>query len=91
MSSMFGRRHRDEEFRQFMREMLMRFEQTARNLGRAADEHAEQLRLAREESRAYHERETKRLDEILEAHRDHRRSLLSILDRLDNGGTAPAG
>jgi hypothetical protein len=88
---MFGRRRRNDEEREFNRQLLMRFEQTARNLGRAADEHAEQLRLAREESRAYHERETKRLDEILEAHRDHRRSLLSVLDRLDNGGTAPAG
>jgi hypothetical protein len=84
------------------RELLQRLDRSTRELlqrldrneaRREADFQArrEESRAYFEESRAYHARENRRLDELLEDHREQRGALLAILDRLDNGGTAPAG
>jgi hypothetical protein len=57
----------------------------------------EEFGMQREESRQYFEalvaaseRENRRIDDLVEESRAQRRALLHILDRLDNGGTAPA-
>jgi hypothetical protein len=45
----------------------------------------------RAESRAHHERESRRIDEIIEENRAQRRALFAILDRMEgNGGPAAA-
>jgi hypothetical protein len=87
-----------DDYREFTREILLRIDNHMAAMRADGQAHREELRAQRAESRAYHERETKRLDEILEHSReiraecrDHRRALLSVLDKLDNGGTAPAG
>jgi septal ring factor EnvC (AmiA/AmiB activator) len=57
----------------------------------------EESRAHRDESRAYFEvlnaqleQENKRIDDVIEENRAQRCALLQILDRLDNGGAAPA-
>jgi hypothetical protein len=57
----------------------------------------EEARAHRDESRAYFEvldahaeRENRRIDDLIEDNRAQRLALLHILDRLDNGGAAPA-
>jgi hypothetical protein len=75
------------EYREFAREMILRFERAMRGL---VTEMREGFRLQREESRAYFEIERTRLDELIEQSRAQRQALLHILDRLDDGGPAAA-
>jgi hypothetical protein len=81
-------------YREFIREITLRFEQGMRSL---SAEIREELRLHRAESREYFEllwdqaeNERRRTDDLLAESRAQRQALLHILDRLDNGGAAPA-
>ena len=80
----------DDAFREFMREMILRFERLARELH--ADNRVAQQKLdaSREESRQYFERIDAKLDEQVAESRAQRAALFRILDRLDGGGAAPA-
>lgn len=83
-----------EEFREVMREATLRFEHAIRAL---AAEIRRDVDAHREESRRYFEALDRRLDEdarrtddIIAENRAQRDALIRILDRMDNGGTAPA-
>jgi hypothetical protein len=89
-------------YREFIRENTLRFERALRSLAAEIREETrrvrEEVRLQREESRQYFEllwdqaeEERRRTDDLLAESRAQRQALLHILDRLDNGGTAPAG
>jgi hypothetical protein len=89
-------------YREFIREITLRFERAVRSISAEFREERreirDELRLHRKESREYFEllhaqgeQESRRVDELIEASRAQRQALLHILDRLDNGGTAPAG
>ncbi len=91
-----------EPYREFIREITLRFERAMRSL---TNEIREERRTQREESRRYfeavlasigeHREETRHLREesrdLREESRAQTQALLRMLDRLDNGGTAPAG
>lgn len=79
-----------EAYREFAREQTVRFERMMRAL-------SEEIRLQREESRRYFEHLDTRLDalhqesrELQDQSRAQTQALLRVIDRLDNGGTAPA-
>jgi len=76
-----------DEFREVMRESTLRFERAMRALG--ADIRRD-VEARREESRRYFDAIDRKLDETLAENRAQREALFRILDRLDNGGTAPA-
>jgi hypothetical protein len=76
------------EFREVMREQGLRFERAMKAL--SADIRRD-VKLHREESRRYFERLDAKLEDQLAESRAGREALFRILDRLDNGGTAPAG
>jgi hypothetical protein len=84
-----------EDYRQFTREMLTRFDRSLREFraeGRAR--HAEVMarieRLGRD-SDAHHERESRRIDDQIAEAQAQRRALFAIVDRLEgNGGAAAA-
>jgi hypothetical protein len=80
----FGCGRREAELHEFNRELLLRFDRTARAL-------AESVRLAREESRRYFERLDVRLADLHAESVAQREGLWRLIDRLGNGGTAPAG
>ncbi len=74
----------EPEFRDFMREMILRFERLADKI--SADTHQ-----AREEARGHFERQDRKIDEIIAEGKAQRAALFKILDRLDHGGPATAG
>ncbi len=83
-----------DDLREFILETTLRVERATRAI--SAETRAE-LRLLREEDREYFEalREQgsearRRTDELIDEGRAQRQALLSILDRLDDGGSAPA-
>jgi hypothetical protein len=76
----------NEDFREFARELILRFE-------RFSNDMRAEFRAQREESRVYfekvwaeHDEQRERLDEILAEGRASRQALFKLLDRLDNGG-----
>ena len=85
-------------YREFISQNTLRFERAMRSLAAeirsevqlARKELRNDIRLQREESRAYFEQQSRRLDDLLEENRAQRKALLHILDKLDNGGAAPA-
>jgi hypothetical protein len=88
-------------YREFIREITLRFERRMRSLLAEMREDnrrvREEVRLHRAESREYFEllwdqaeNERRRTDDLLAESRAQRQALLHILDRLDNGGAAPA-
>jgi hypothetical protein len=90
-----------DDYKQFTREMLLRFERAMRaerqEMRAERREWRAELKASREESRSYFEsiwaeiREHRRqTDELIEENRAQRHALFRILDRLDGGGTAPA-
>jgi hypothetical protein len=83
-----------EAYREFIREQTLRFERAMRALSAEirADTRGqrEEMRLQREESRRYFERIDKRLDDLHDESRAQTLALLRVIDRLDNGGAAPA-
>jgi uncharacterized protein YqcC (DUF446 family) len=70
-----------DDLRTFIQEITLRFE---RAIERISEDLRGAIAVQREESRRYFE-------EMLDENREQRQALLAILDRLDNGGTAPAG
>jgi hypothetical protein len=73
-----------ESFREFSRDLILRFERLTREL-RADNE------LAREQSRRYFEALDARLNDLHAESQAHTNALLAVLDRLSNGGgPAPA-
>jgi hypothetical protein len=83
-----------DDLRAFIRDIMARFD-------RGMDAVLRQQEIQREESRRYfeqiearqrrdHEEARVKLDEILAEGRAGRAALFAILDRLDNGGSAPA-
>ena len=85
---------RDRELRDFIRENTLRVEHAMRSLDRSihafAIEIRDEVRVARDELRAHDRRESRKIDELIEENRAQRQALLRILDRLDDGGAAPA-
>ena len=73
----------EPEFRDFMREMILRFERLSRDI--RAD-----IRTQREEMRLHFAEQDRKIDEIIAEGKAGRAALFRILDRLDGGGTAPA-
>ena len=73
--------------REFIREQTAHFERAIRVV--SAEIRAD-VAVQREENRRYFEHLDKRLDDLLDESRAQRRALLHMLDRLDNGGAAPA-
>ena len=80
------------EYRQFIREITLRFERAMRSI---TAEIRDEVRAQREESREYFrllhaqgDRESRRIDELIEESRAQRLALLHNLDRLDGGGAA---
>ena len=99
---MFGRRRREEDYRQFIRELLLRFDRSAAEaraeirevllrLDHRLEAQWEQLRIWREENREYFDALDRRLDDLHKESLAQREGLWKLIDRLDNGGTAPAG
>jgi hypothetical protein len=80
-----------ESFREFSRELILRFERLAREL-RADNERLEaQFQASREESRRYFEALDARTADLHAESVAHTSALLAVLDRLGNGGgAAPA-
>ena len=81
-------------YREFISQNTLRFERAMRSI---SVEIREELRAHREESRKYFEvlhgqgeRESRRIDDLIEESRAQRLALLHILDRLDDDGAAPA-
>ena len=81
-----------EDLRTFIREITLRFE---RGMERISIEIREDSRRYHDrldaEQRARHEEDRGKLDEILAEGRAGRQALFRMLDKLDGGGTAPAG
>lgn len=73
----------EEVYREFIREMTLRIERAVRAM-------AQESRANREESRLYFEALRAEMRDLHEESRAQTGALLRVLDRLDNGGTAPA-
>ena len=76
-----------EAYREFIREQTTRFERAMRAL---SAEIRDEVRSQREESRKYFEHLDGRLEEVRDESRAQTQALLHVIDRLDNGGPAPA-
>jgi hypothetical protein len=90
-----------EAYREFIREQTLRFERAMRELVKEMrtqrTEFRAEFRAQREESRAYFEvlntqlkQQNKRIDDLSDESRAQTQALLRVIDRLDNGGAAPA-
>jgi predicted phage gp36 major capsid-like protein len=86
-----------EDLRAFVRDLMARFDRGMDAVTRKQDQLDRKFELAREESRRYFEaldrrleEDARRTDDIIADNRAQRDALFRILDRLDNGGTAPA-
>jgi molybdenum-dependent DNA-binding transcriptional regulator ModE len=71
------------DYREFTREMLARFDRMQRDMRR-------ELAAWREEMRAHHERQDRKLDEVIAENQAQRAALFAIIDHLGNGGPAAA-
>ena len=72
-----------DDLRAFIRDIMARFD-------RGMDAVFRQQAILREENRRYFEELEAKTDEIIAEGRAGREALFRILDRLDNGGSAPA-
>ena len=86
-----------EAYREFMKQLMLRFERLARELHRdtqATHERTEamyaEIRTSREENRRYFKQLDAKLDDQLAESRAQREALFRMLDKLDGGGAAPA-
>jgi hypothetical protein len=87
-----------EDLRTFIREITLRFERGMERISREIREDSRKyFETIDAEQRARHEEnrekleQRERLDEILAEGRAGRQALFRMLDKLDGGGTAPAG
>jgi hypothetical protein len=69
----------DADFKLWVREMLLRFDKTHAAMMRGFDEMHDQ-----------HLEHSRRLDNVIAENEAQRRALFKILDRMDDGGAAPA-
>jgi hypothetical protein len=77
-----------DDLRQFIRDINLRFERSMRALAAEIRNEVDEMRM---EVRLHHERESRRIDDLIEESRAQRRALFSTMDRLDDGGgAAPA-
>ena len=76
-----------DDLREFIREMLLRFDATAERLHRQV---MSEIALQREESRRHFAEQQRKTDDLIAENRAQRAALFRILDRLD-GGPATAG
>ena len=81
----------EAELREFMREMILRFERMADEIRAEVRAQRAEIRRQREEMRLYFAEQSRKTDEIIAEGRAGREALFRILDRLDGGGAAPAG
>lgn len=90
-----------EAYREFTHQIMLRFDRSTRSfeaaIRKSHEAHQQNLLAHREESRKYFEAldaraeaDARRTDELIAESRVQRQALLHILDRLDNGGAAPA-
>jgi hypothetical protein len=90
-----------EPFREFSRELLLRFDRALRDFDRSLQQRAAEserrheqvmaeIARGREESREYFRALKAETAEVIAEGRAGRQALLAILDRLDGGGAAPA-
>ena len=80
-----------DDLREFIRELLLRFD---RRMHALDEKVAEEHRITREENRVYFEELRAETAEIIAESKAQRAGFLRMLDRLDSlegGGTAPAG
>ncbi len=76
--------------REFIQAITLRFERAAQSVDRKTDVLVGELQAQREEMRAQFAQQRELLDDILAENRAQREALFRILDRLDDGGAAPA-
>jgi microcystin degradation protein MlrC len=78
------------DLREFIRTITLRIERAVQAMDRKTDVLAEEIVRQREEMRTQFAQQREQLEDILAENRAQREALFRILDRLDNGGTAPA-
>jgi len=78
------------DLREFIREITLRIERAMQRLDRAIDVMDRKTDAILEEMRLQFAQQREYLDDILVENRAQRDALFRILDRLDNGGSAPA-
>ena len=76
-------RRQSADLREFIREQTILSH-------RRLDQHDEELRAWSEEMRRHHDRQDRKLDDLIAESQAQREALFRMMDRLDNGGTAPA-
>jgi hypothetical protein len=84
----------DQDDRQFMHELLLRFdrivERSDRRFERVIAGWEERADRRHDEAMSRFAQLDAKSDELMQESRASRQALLAILDRMDNGGTAPA-
>jgi hypothetical protein len=80
-----------DDLRTFIRDLMIRFDRKMDRIDATMERHAAA-------NRAYFERldrkldeDARRTDDIIAENRAQRQALFRMLDKMDNGGTAPAG
>jgi hypothetical protein len=79
-----------ESFREFSRELILRFERLARELHADTERLEREFAARREESRRYFEALDLRMADLHAESVAHTSALLAVLDRLNGGGAAAA-
>jgi hypothetical protein len=77
-----------EDLRTFIREILLRFD---RGMAQVREDSRRYFERLDAEQKARHEENREKLDEVIAEGRAGREALFRMLDKMDNGGTAPAG
>jgi 3-methyladenine DNA glycosylase AlkC len=83
-----------EAYKEFTRELMLRFERVTRELVRESREDREaslaMIERHSQESREEHRRLFEEMRELREESRAQTQALLAVIDRLNGGGAAPA-
>jgi hypothetical protein len=79
-----------EDYRQFTREMMLRFDRALREMRAERAEWREEMRRYRDESGRDRDEHRRYFEEIIAEQKAQRQALFRILDRLGGGGAAPA-
>jgi hypothetical protein len=80
----------EAELREFMREMILRFERQTAAINHEVRVAREELRRHSEESDRHFAEQRRKTDEIIAEGRAQREALFRIVDRLGGEGAAPA-
>ena len=92
-------RKRDREFREMVRQDRLSSDRAFREFMREErllpdkrfQQFTDEMRRMREDLHAHFEKQDRKIDEIIAEGRAGREALFRMMDRLDGGGTAPAG